>query len=74
MEATRLEYEHPAESDRETHQRWMKSKLADGWTWGRVKSHAGKTHPPLVDYHQSSAEQRAKDALYRAVVGVFRAR
>jgi hypothetical protein len=50
------------------HEAWCDSKRRDGWAFGPVKDAAAKTHPCLVPYADLPPEQRAKDALYIAVV------
>ncbi|MBB4935667.1 hypothetical protein F4561_006576 [Lipingzhangella halophila] len=53
------------------HNSWCEFKLADGWAHGEVKDAARRTHPCLVPYEQLSEEQRAKDALFHAIVGAL---
>lgn len=55
-------------TDEELHDAWCDSKRADGWTYGPAKDADAKTHPCLVPYVQLPVEQRAKDALFRAIV------
>lgn len=50
------------------HESWMQSKAADGWTFGPVRDNAAKVHPCMVPYDQLPAAQRAKDALFSAIV------
>jgi hypothetical protein len=52
----------------ESHENWMKQKLADGWVWGETKSPESKQHPCLVPFHELPVEQRAKDHIFVAVV------
>lgn len=52
----------------ESHQNWLKGKLADGWTFGPVKDEAKKEHPCCVTYTALPESQRAKDHIFRAVV------
>lgn len=53
---------------RASHESWLAHKLAEGWSWGPVKSEERKTHPCMVPYDDLSSEQRAKDVLFVAVV------
>ncbi|PZG20641.1 hypothetical protein C1J01_08915 [Nonomuraea aridisoli] len=50
------------------HESWRAHKEADGWTYGDVKDADAKTHPCLVPYGELPAEQRAKDAIFHAIV------
>lgn len=53
---------------RASHESWAAQKIADGWKWGEVKDPAAKTHPCLIAYDSLPPEQRAKDALFVAIV------
>lgn len=55
----------------EQHQAWYDSKARDGWVYGAVKDADAKTHPCMVNYADLPSEQRAKDAIYLAVVRSF---
>ena len=55
---------HPIDS----HDNWMREKVANGWTYGEVKDPEAKTHPCLRPYHELPEEQRRKDWLFVAVV------
>ena len=48
-----------------SHELWMASRIAEGWTFGPVKSFTEKTSPNLVPYAELSPAQRAKDALFQ---------
>ena len=52
----------------EQHNAWIEAKLDDDWTYGDVKDPEAKTHPCLVAYGKLPPEQRAKDALFIAIV------
>jgi len=52
----------------QSHESWIKQKLADGWVWGKNKNAALKEHPCMVPYVDLPPEQKVKDALFYAVV------
>lgn len=60
--------DNPDAGDSASHDNWMREKLEAGWTYGPVKDEQAKTHPCLVAFADLPPEQRAKDALFRAVV------
>lgn len=60
-----LEGDHGPEA---SHESWMKQKLAGGWVYGDVKDPEAKQHPCLVPFEELSADQQAKDYLFRGVV------
>lgn len=45
------------------HDRWMIAKAGEGWTYGREKDPARKTHPSLVPYSDLTREDRDRDRL-----------
>lgn len=53
---------------RESHASWLRFKTADGWVHGAVKDAEAKTHPCMVPYDLLPPVQRAKDAIFIAVV------
>lgn len=59
--------DNPGLTPEESHQHWMASKHADGWTFGEEKDAVAKTHPCLVPYYQLNDAQRAKDHIFLAV-------
>lgn len=52
----------------ESHQGWLNSKHDEGWSWGEEKDPLRKLHPCMVPYEQLPPEQKAKDAIFGAVV------
>lgn len=52
----------------EQHMCWRMMKAEDGWVYGERKDAEAKTHPCMVPYDDLPPEQKAKDAIFRAVV------
>ncbi len=50
------------------HEAWREAKRRNGWVHGLVKDFERKTHPCMVPYGDLPPQQRAKDALFGAVV------
>lgn len=50
------------------HKAWCDHKRSRGWQWGPVKDERARRHPCLVPYEQLPPEQRAKDAVFSAIV------
>lgn len=59
-------------SPRASHESWMAEKVAAGWVYGAVKDENLKTHHCLVAYDDLPIAQRAKDALFGAIVEALR--
>lgn len=57
----------------EVHEAWMLEKAEQGWVYGDVKDEEAKTHPCLVPYGELPLEQRAKDAVFHAIVKALEA-
>jgi len=53
------------------HEEWCALKRQDGWIFGGVKDAEAKTHPCLVRYDQLPEEQKAKDAVFAAIVAAL---
>ena len=60
--------ENPGVTPEQSHESWMREKAADGWTWGKEKDPALKTHPCFCEYSELPIEQRTKDYLFSAIV------
>ena len=56
-----------------SHELWMASRIAEGWTYAPVKDFAAKTSPCLIPYGELPEAQRRKDALFQSVVRAFAA-
>lgn len=53
---------------RESHESWLREKVAAGWVWGPMKDPEKKEHPCLLIYDALPPEQKAKDAIFTQVV------
>lgn len=53
---------------RDSHDRWMETKLRDGWRYGPVKDATKKEHPNLLPYNSLPPGEKLKDDLFRAIV------
>lgn len=53
------------------HESWLKQKEDEGWKYGPVKDADKKEHPCFVPYDQLPPEQKAKDHLFKAIVGAL---
>ena len=54
-----------------SHENWYDHKIKEGWTLGEVKDFDKKTHPCLMPYSDLSEEQKGKDKLFVAIVGLI---
>lgn len=63
---------NPETTPEESHQGWLDYKTAEGWVWGEVKLPELKQHPCMLPYDQLPPEQRVKDEIFAAIVGVLR--
>ena len=52
----------------QVHDAWMRDKIAAGWVHGPVRDVEKRQHPCIAPYASLPAPQRAKDALFLAVV------
>ena len=61
------------ECSRESHERWMKTKLEQGWTYGPTRDNVNKKNPFMVDYQQlPEKELRMNRVTPYAVVNFLR--
>ncbi|AVS68137.1 hypothetical protein C8245_22940 [Paracidovorax avenae] len=63
---------NPGITPEQAHEAWMRSKAADGWTFGVEKDIVAKTHPCMVPYADLPERQRVKDYLFAAIVAVMK--
>jgi hypothetical protein len=60
--------ENPDTTPEQSHEGWLKLKEEEGWSYGEVKNAEAKTHPCMVPYAKLPVDQKAKDAIFGAVV------
>jgi hypothetical protein len=60
--------EHPEATPADSHENWLAEKRQAGWKYGPVKDAEKREHPCFVPYEALSTHQRAKDALFLAIV------
>ena len=63
--------ENPDAGDDCQHSAWMKDKIDNGWKYGPVKDAERKEHPCIVPFEQLPSEQKAKDAIFSAIVNAL---
>lgn len=63
---------NPGAGPSHSHDEWLKEKRETGWKYGPVKDVEKKEHPCFVPYEELPVEQKAKDALFSAVVNALR--
>lgn len=68
IEGVKAVMENPRMTPEGSHVSWLEHKAADGWKYGPVKDPEKKEHPCFVPYNQLPAAQKAKDAIFQAVV------
>ncbi len=54
-----------------SHDSWLAVKKAEGWKYGKEKKPELKEHPCYVPYDELPENQKAKDALFKAIVGAL---
>ena len=55
-------------SPEDSHNLWLATRAAEGWTFGPVKDFAAKTSPCFLPYAELPEAQRRKDTLFQATV------
>lgn len=63
---------YPDAGDSALHDKWLRAKERDGWTFGPVKDETAKTHPCMVPFGMLAPEHQAKDRLFSAIVMALR--
>lgn len=69
VNGVKFHIDNPGVTPEQTHENWMKQKEAEGWVYGEVKDPEKKQHPCMLPYKELPPEQRAKDHIFKAVVG-----
>ena len=59
---------NPDASAGETHEIWLREKLATGWKYGPVKNPETKEHPSIVPFAELPEVEQAKDYLFHYIV------
>lgn len=72
VKGVKFALDNPQATAAEQHDAWARDKLASGWKHGPVKDEAKKEHPALVAYDKLSIGTKAKDELFRAIVGALK--
>lgn len=63
--------DNPAAPPSANHDSWLAEKERTGWRYGAVKDAEAKTHPCFVPYEELPADQKAKDHIFKAIVGAL---
>jgi hypothetical protein len=63
----RFHVQNPMATPRDSHNAWLRTKHAEGWTWGPVKDETTKKHPCMQEYDKLPLAQQVKDHLFKAV-------
>lgn len=58
-------------SVKESHNKFVESKYAQGWRFGEVYSIENKLNPRMVDFSKLTIEQRVKERLFFECVSSF---
>jgi hypothetical protein len=72
VDGVRFHLLNPDATPENSHENWLKGKIADGWIYGPVKDVEKKIHPCMAPYSELPAHQQAKDHLFRAIVHALR--
>ncbi len=68
----RAHLSNPDMTPEDSHRLWWERKNNDGWVFGEEKDPEKKTHPCMIlPYEALSQEHRAKDFIFKAVVGAL---
>lgn len=62
---------NPVVAPADSHGRWLRLKVAQGWKWGPEKDPEKKLHPCIVPWRELPWDQRMKDVLFTGIVRLF---
>lgn len=68
IEGVKFTIDNPSCTSEGQHNKWMETKISQGWVYGAVKDSEKKTHPSLVPYQDLSLTEKLKDTLFRSIV------
>lgn len=60
--------ENPAATPEQSHERWLHSKLADGWVFGTVADLVLKQHPNICHWDMLSPYEQFKDVIFTSII------
>lgn len=58
----------PESTSEQSHENWMRFRLATGWKLGPVKDEEKKEHPDLIPYAELPEVERRKDEQFQSAV------
>jgi hypothetical protein len=58
-------------SPEQSHENWLKEKESKGWKYGELKAPELLEHPCMLPWDKLPEEQKVKDSLFLAIIGVF---
>lgn len=68
IDGVRFHLDHPFAGPADSHENWLKTKIAEGWTYAPVKDPEAREHPCCMPFLDLPLEQQAKDRLFMAIV------
>lgn len=71
INGVKFHLENPDSTPVDSHNNWMKEKVAAGWMYGDIKDPEKKVHPCIREYDSLPIAQKTKDSLFIAVVRSF---
>lgn len=68
IKGVRFNLENPDATLSDTHNSWVEEKRKEGWKYGKIKNIERKEHPCFAEYTDLPDDQKAKDAIFKAIV------